>query len=42
VNRVERDLWRVIFRQWRTPRTLWSNLRFMVGMRVGGFKTASR
>lgn len=43
MSKIERDLWRVTLRQlWLSPSTGITNLRFLLGMRVGGFTTASR
>ena len=37
------DIWRATLRQlWLDPRRGFSNFRFLVAMRIGGFDTASR
>lgn len=42
-GRIRRDLWRVTFIQLFTnPRTGLSNVRFLVGMWIGGFSSATR
>lgn len=41
-NRVRRDIRRAALRQWRTPRTMIRNLRFWLGLVVGGFDYAGK
>lgn len=43
MHRVERDLWRNVFTALpRHPRQALFNARFLIAMRLGGFKSASR